>query len=122
MIPHQLSALDAEARTGIAGRGPAFRKLLQLGIVGGHVDLNGDELVAALAVLGDETAPLETEDLSRGRPLRNGEHDWSVWCRHPDLGTQHRLLESHRQLEPNVGALARVEAVRRDLDCHNRVA
>src|SRR5260221_9390807 len=122
MIPHDLWRLDAEARARVRWRRPPFRELLQLGIVGGHVDLDRDQLIPALAVFCHEPTPLEPQDFSGGGALGDGQHHHTLRRGNFHLGTQHRLLESDRQFEPNVGALARVEAVRRDLDRHNRVA
>src|SRR6185369_1866598 len=122
MVPHPLKASNAKLRPRIRRRLPALDELLKRRILGRHVDFDSDELVAPLAVLGDEPAPFEAQDLPRCRPLGNAQHHRSVGCRHLYLGTQHRFLEGDRELQADVGALARVETVRRDLDGHDRVA
>src|SRR4051794_8196837 len=121
MVPHEWRISDSKARPRIAGCGPAFDKFLKLGIVGGNVDLDGDQLIAALAVLGGETAALEPQDLTRRRSLGDGEHDRPIGRRNLHLGAEHRLLESHWKLEADVGAVARIETVRGDLDRDERV-
>src|SRR4029079_3233594 len=121
MVPHCWTISDSKACPRIAGRSPAFDEFLKIGIVGRNVDLDGDQLVAALAVLGGETAALEPQDLARRRSLRNGKHDRPIGRRNFHLGAEHRLLESHRKLEANVGAVTRVETVRGELDRDERV-
>ena len=52
---------------------PAFEEAGEIRIVG-HVDHQGDELVAALAGLAGETLALEAQHLARARPLGHAQH------------------------------------------------
>src|SRR5215213_8663489 len=58
------AGLNPETRARVAAAAPAFDERLQFGIGRGHVDLHADQLVAALAILGLETAILEPQDLA----------------------------------------------------------
>src|SRR5205085_8989034 len=49
-------------------------------------------------------------------------HYRSVDGRHLDLGAEHLLVERHRRFHPDIVAVARVEAVRRDMYGDDRVA
>src|SRR6478752_3321269 len=122
MVPHAPETLDPEARTRVAGCVPALDEFLKRGIVAGNVDLDRDELVAALAVLRSEAAALQPQHLSGSGALRNGEHNWAVRRRNFHLGAENGFLQRHRQLETNVGPVARVEAVRCNLDGDDCVA
>src|SRR5688500_17629878 len=117
------AVLDAQPRPRVAFAlaAPAFDEAGELGIVG-HVDHQGDELVAALPVLAGEALALEPQHLARARPLGNAQHHRAVDRRHPHLGAEHRFVERHRQIEADIVAFATEEAVRLDRDGDNRVA
>src|SRR5688500_13009644 len=117
------AVLDAQPRPRVAFAlaAPAFDEAGKLGIVG-HVDHQGHELVAAMAVLGGEALALEPQHLARARPPGNAQHRRAVDRRHPHLGAEHRLVERYRQIEPDIFALAAEEAVRPDGDGDDRVA
>src|SRR5690242_19561341 len=102
MVSHAPVALDSKARTRVAAAAPAFRELLELGVLGWNVHLDGDQLVAALAVLAGEAAALQPEHFSRASALRDGEHHWPFSCRDLHLCAEHGLLERHRQLQADV--------------------
>src|SRR5689334_21396265 len=116
MVSHDAGPLNSKPRAWVAAAGPAFGEALQLRIVGGHVHFHRDELVAALAVLGRKTAAFEAQYLARGRALGDAQHHRSFRRGHLHLGAEYRLLERDRQLEPDVGAVAREEAMLGDLD------
>src|SRR6185437_16132763 len=122
MVSHRALKLDTEACPGIAGRIPPFRELVERCIVRRHLDLDRDELVAALSVLGGEAAALEAKRLARAGALGDGEHYRPLRRRDFDLRPQHRFLESHRKRQSDVGAVSGEEAVRRNLDRYDRVA
>src|ERR1044072_28883 len=69
------TGLNAETgpRVRRAAPAPAFQEGGELGIVG-HVDHQGDELVAALAVLRGEALALEAKHRSRARSLGHAQH------------------------------------------------
>ena len=121
-VAHEQAGLNPEIRARVARRVPFLGELLQLGVVRRNVDLDAHQLVAALAVLGGEAAALEAQHLARRRPLGNGQHHRPFGRRHLHLGAEHRFLQRDREIQANVVAFAREEAVRSDLDRDDRVA
>src|SRR5262245_23893516 len=111
MVSHRPGILDSEPRSRVAAAFPPFRELLKVGIVRRHLDLDGDQLVAALPVLGGEAAALEAQDLARARPLGNSEHDRAFCSWHLHLRAEHGLLEAHRKVEADVVPVAPEETV-----------
>src|SRR6185437_692620 len=122
MISHWPWALDSERRARIAAAVPAFDEALQLAIVRRDLDVDRHQLVAALAIPAGEAAALETENLARARSLGDRQHYRAFGRGDLDLRSEHRLLQSDRQGQADVGAFAGEEAVRRDLDGDDRVA
>src|SRR5439155_10682904 len=116
------AALDSEVRSRIAGRVPALGELLQLGVARRNIDLDAHQLVAALAVPAHEAPVLEPERLARGRTLGDGQHDCAFRRRYLHFGAEHCLLERDRKIEANIVALAREEAMRRNLNGDDRIA
>src|SRR6478609_8164646 len=99
MVPHDVSPLNAEPGAWVGRCSPTLDELLELGVVSGNIDLHRNELVTALAVLGDEAAPLETENLPGGGPFRDGQHYRPIRRWHLHLGAEHGLLEGHGELK-----------------------
>src|SRR4249919_823200 len=115
MVPHGFRPSNAKVRSRVAAPAPAFRETLEFRIVGGNVDFDGDQLVAALAVLRDEASSFETENLARAGAFRDRQHDRALGSWHLYLRPDDGFLESHRQGEAAIGPIPRVETVRRDL-------
>src|SRR5207342_1262864 len=66
IVSHSAKALNTQRRARVAPASPRFGELLQLFVVRRNVDLDRDQLVAALAVLAGKAAVLEAQDLARG--------------------------------------------------------
>src|SRR5579864_4987100 len=117
-----IQLLDAEAGTRFAAAPPAFSELLQFSIVCWNVDLDSHQLVAPLAVLRGKAAPLEAKHPAGRSAPGDREHHCSLGRRHFHLGAERCFLERDRQVEADVGSVAGVETVWRDLDRDDRVA
>src|SRR4029079_7702483 len=95
---------------------------LQVRIASRKLDLDSHQLVAALAVLRAESATLEAQDLARASTLGDGKHYRALGRRDLHFRPQHGFLQSHRKIEPDVGAFATEMAMRRNLDRDDRIA
>src|SRR6185312_586205 len=118
----QWRALNTKTRAGVATALPGFGELLQLGVVGRNVDFDGHQLVAAFPVLGCKAATLEAQHPPRRGTLGNGHHDRAFGRRDLHLRAERALLERHRKIEPDVVALAGIEAMGSNLDGDDGVA
>src|SRR4051794_10995045 len=67
-------SLNPEAGARVAAAVPLLGELLQRRVVRRDVDLDRDQLVAALAVSPHEPAPFEAQHLARAGALGNGQH------------------------------------------------
>ena len=74
------------------------------------------------AALGGQSLALEAEGAAAAGAGGIGELDRAVERRHADLAAEHRLVERERQFEPQIGAVALEQRMRRDRDGDERIA
>src|SRR6516164_1265671 len=83
--------------------------------VGQH-DSGGDEEVAARAGRLRQPLALEAEGATAGRILRDRQLDRTGQGGHPHLPAQHRLIERHREVDPQIAAIDLEQRMRGDAD------
>ena len=93
---------------------PFAHELFELHIAAlGQHDTHGREQIA-FAVFGGKALAFEAEGAPAAGSRRDGELQRALERRHPHLGPERRLVERHRQIEPQVSAIEREDGIRRE--------